>query len=376
MTTKHLVPAILTASALGLGAAFLAVAGPLTPAAGPVASTYKTLTDVEPRIAINAANTPGDGTCVFRITQPGSYYLTGNLTGAPGRVGIIIASNDVTLDLNGYSLRGNSVGSTGITTDSPRSNITVRNGVVTNWIFSGISIQTAPGIGFRGEDLTVSSNGQRGLETSEHSQLVRCFVSNNSGYGIAVGQNSIVTDCVARGNTTYGILAGSGALIRNCEARSNNGEGIVVFTGSTVLNCVATANTLVGIDASSGCLVQGCTATGNTTDGIFINAGCTAIGNVCDGNGAGAGVGAGIHVLGIRSRIEGNNLTNNDRGLDVDGPGNIAVRNTASGNSVANWDIAGNNFGIYINGASHVGFVGASGGASMGSTDPNANFSY
>jgi hypothetical protein len=72
--------AITVVSALILVAtAGLLIAGPLTPPAGPVTSTYKPLSDVEPRIAINAVNTPGDSSSVFLITQPGSYYLTGNV---------------------------------------------------------------------------------------------------------------------------------------------------------------------------------------------------------------------------------------------------------------------------------------------------------
>jgi hypothetical protein len=52
-----------------------------------VASTYKTLSEIEPRIALNQANTPGSASKLFRITQPGSYYLTGNAgrRGLPGR---------------------------------------------------------------------------------------------------------------------------------------------------------------------------------------------------------------------------------------------------------------------------------------------------
>src|SRR6185295_5336210 len=39
--------------------------GPLDPPAGPVAPTGKTLTEVQPRTAVNAANTPGTPTAVF-----------------------------------------------------------------------------------------------------------------------------------------------------------------------------------------------------------------------------------------------------------------------------------------------------------------------
>ena len=51
----------------------------LDPPVGPITSTFKTLTEVEPRIAINATNTPGDADSIYIISQPGSYYMTGNI---------------------------------------------------------------------------------------------------------------------------------------------------------------------------------------------------------------------------------------------------------------------------------------------------------
>lgn len=65
---------------LGAGSA---EAGDLNPPAGPVSPTHKTLTEIEPRTAISMANTPGDADSLFKITQPGSYYLTGNITASP-----------------------------------------------------------------------------------------------------------------------------------------------------------------------------------------------------------------------------------------------------------------------------------------------------
>ena len=64
---------VLGSCLLMFGAASPAFSGSLTPPAGPVAPTP----GPEPRIAINATNTPGDADSVYRIAQPGSYYLTG-----------------------------------------------------------------------------------------------------------------------------------------------------------------------------------------------------------------------------------------------------------------------------------------------------------
>src|SRR4029079_14214982 len=77
--------------------------GPLTPPGAP-APTMKTLDEVEPRIAVNSTNTPGDADSLDKITQPGSYYLTGNITGVFGKMGIEIAANGVTIDLMGFEM--------------------------------------------------------------------------------------------------------------------------------------------------------------------------------------------------------------------------------------------------------------------------------
>src|SRR5437870_1154506 len=74
-------------------------AGDLTPPPGPVAPTMKPLSQIEPRTPISATTTPGDSTCVFRITQSGAHYLTGNITVPVGKNGILIANAQVTLDL-------------------------------------------------------------------------------------------------------------------------------------------------------------------------------------------------------------------------------------------------------------------------------------
>jgi hypothetical protein len=62
-----------------------------------VAPTYKTLHEVEPRVTINATNTPGDDGAIYRITQPGSYYLAENVPGGqPGSAAIVVAAANVT----------------------------------------------------------------------------------------------------------------------------------------------------------------------------------------------------------------------------------------------------------------------------------------
>jgi hypothetical protein len=70
--------------------------GSLTPPGAP-APTFKTLGQIEPGTAITVSD-------AVTTSSPGSYYLTTNTTGSSGDATTITANN-VTLDLNGFTLQ-------------------------------------------------------------------------------------------------------------------------------------------------------------------------------------------------------------------------------------------------------------------------------
>ncbi len=120
---------------------------------------------------------------------------------------------------------------------------------------------------------------------------------------------------------------------------------------------------------------MGCTARSNSQDGIRCLSACLIQGNTCSNNGRSGADGANIHAQAIDNRIEGNNCTSADRGIDVDMAGNFISRNTCSGNAT-NWDVAAGNTILVVQGSSAAAVLGNTGGLAPGSTDPNANFTY
>jgi parallel beta-helix repeat protein len=342
---------------VGIAVTISALAGDLNPPAGPITPTFKTLTEVEPRIAINATNTPGDANSLFKIIQPGSYYLTGNITGAANKHGIEIAASGVTLDLNGFDLAGvagmGSFDGVSATVANLR-NIAVVNGSVRNWGRDGVNLGTVAVTGCRIEGVRADGNVRAGVYAGVRSQIANC--SGGGGqYGVLADDGSTLSNCSASGNTSVGISADEGCLVSYCSAYQNSGDGIFASAGSTVERCTARNNTLRGIVCSSGCTIRE---------------------NTCANNGFGAGNGANINALGADSRIEGNTCTGADRGIEVPDPGNIIIKNTCSGNSV-NWVIvAGNAYGPIVATPAGAAVNGNTAAAALGSADPNANFSY
>ncbi len=340
-----------------LGLIGVCQAGPLAPPAGPVVSTNKTLIEVEPRIAIDATNTPGDGDSLFKVTQPGSYYLTGNIQGVAGKHGIKIAANNVTIDLSGFVMVGGAGSLDGITsTDATVVDVCVRNGSLRNWGNQGIDIfDNATGI------------------------VVESVLVRECSIGIRLGDRARVRLVTASNNTGSGITVGFSSLVVGCIAENNQNPGIFADDGSSIIDCIANANTGAGIKTGSNAIVRGCVAQKNTSHGVQILSNTLVTGVASSNNGVGASTGAGILVTGDGNRIEDNACNGNDRGIDIDGIRNIIIRNTCSANAI-NWTFVGSNhYGPIIDRtavAAPPAITGNSAASALGTTDPNANFTY
>ncbi|MCA9292413.1 MAG: right-handed parallel beta-helix repeat-containing protein [Phycisphaerales bacterium] len=349
-------------------------AGPLDPPAGLIAPTP----GPEPRIAINATNTPGDADSVFHIGQPGSYYLEGNVTGEAAKHGIEIVASGVTIDLNGFDLIGVPESLQGIRVGSSiYSNVSVQNGSVRDWGGAGVLLG---GRNSAVDRVRSSNNGSHGIAALSGT-ITDCAVYDNTGNGILFTFTGAVANCSAEHNSGNGIVVSHSGAVTNCTADQNDGDGFNLGTslgnagGSTISHCSASLNLGNGMALGTGCTAESCSLFANRLDGILLEASCRIVGNACQQSGYLGGTGAGVHATGTDNRIESNNCAGGDLGIKVDAASNFIVRNSCSGNAT-NWDIAAGNVCFVVVGATAPAIFGAAGGTPPGSIDPNANFSY
>ncbi|MGQ0553835.1 MAG: right-handed parallel beta-helix repeat-containing protein [Planctomycetota bacterium] len=287
--------------------------GDTNPPAGPVSGTMKPLSQVEPRTPVESL--PGNATAIRVISQPGSYYLTGNLLGVGGSLsGIEIASSNVSLDLNGFALIGGASSGVGVVATGSFNNIVIRNGLVSGWSITGIITSQAR----NGQIVDVSVEGcNTGMQTGANFLIRGCTARSNTGVGISLGSASTVVDCSSSLNL-HGFSTSSGTGVQILDSLSHDNTSLGIFLngfGGAVRNCVVTNNDGGGITASTGYQI---------------------IGNTCMNNGTLGG--GGIHVNGTDNRVMENNVTGAARGYDIDSSGNFIAGNIASGNTL-NYDI-------------------------------------
>jgi parallel beta-helix repeat protein len=262
---------------LGLHIQTVHAQGSLTPPAPP-GPTMLTLSQVEPRSPVDAIHTPGNGTMEFAITNAGSYYLTTNLFGVSGEGGIGIYTNNVTLDLNGFSLQGASVGNIGIQAFGGTTNVIVQNGLISGWYSDGVYCVAYDSIL---QNLSAAGNGN-GLAIANVCEIKNCTASDNQLNGIAV----VASGCLVSGNvcnennqaninTDGGIVVlGANNRIENNQLAGNTGYGIEIEAILGATNNIVVGNSVQGDGANdyfySTAQIVGPIMTNNAT-GIITN---------------------------------------------------------------------------------------------------------
>lgn len=350
----------IASTALAAGLATSLIAGPLDPPQGTIAPTYKTMNEVEPRIAINAVNTPGDNDntpSVFKITQPGSYYLTGNISVTQARHIIEVAASHVTIDLNGFNINGNAVALSGVRADgSTYRGLVVRNGSIQWCAAHGIHAEFTPSTVL--EDLVVR-HCKEGVRVGNSSRVSGVTIESSTGVGLYCNGGCTVERSMLAENGS-GFSAIGWSTLRSVVAHSNGDDGFTLLFGGAITECVASDNDGDGFWLQNGVTISGCHATGNSAKGIYLSGKCLALNNSCTGNDIG------LYANNAANRIEANHVSDNTTaGIWVAFDNNIIVRNTARGNGT-NYNIAASEYAQIITNP----------GNNFSVTNPWANFAY
>jgi hypothetical protein len=228
--------------------------GSLTPLGAP-APTMKSLDQIEARTAIT--NTAS----LVTISQPGSYYLTQNLTVSAGDA-IDIAANDVTLDLNGFTISSTAASAAGcginFVSFKGNSDITISNGHIKGGVTNNAGVYSGPGFAF---------GIYKSFSYPVNVRVTGVSVSGCLNYGILLGtgNSSVVESCTVQtiGNTGIDASAVSHSTANQCGSYAiyadiatdcygyATGSGIGL-TASTANNCYGYSNGFGdGLDAST-----------------------------------------------------------------------------------------------------------------------------
>lgn len=214
--------------------------------------------------------TPGD------INSPGSYTLIRDIRG-----GISINADDVTLDMNGYSISG-SGGLTGIGIDINGEGVEVFGGSIRNFGMgvrvSGSANVRLHGLRIRATDLAVSAPPPEiGIMIVQSQNVV---VEDNAIYNVGLG--IFVRGGMSRGNRIAGntITAGNNGLLGICynpAPNDPNGPRGDLITGNVINNF----NGGISLsDLSLANVVQGNTIAYKSSDIAFTDESNLAMDNV------------------------------------------------------------------------------------------------
>lgn len=309
----------------------------------------------------------------INLALRGHYVLTSDLeVDTPAAVSVIeVSANSVTLDLNGFTIRGGTVctatgaipnvvtctpggaGSSGVAVaPAPTgrfAGITIRNGNIDGMLNTGIgaiagddviiedvNVRNTSGTGIalplgatlrrssvlltsgsgitagvasRIESILVQASGGSGIFAAPACTVARALTFGNGLHGILVGRDSIVMDSTARGNGGSGVQAAFGSRLSQINASQNGVSGVFFDTEGVVTDSVFIGNSDDGIHCIGVCLVSGNTIRGNGGDGVEILGGGTVLRNVVNVN-----TGFGINTVGGTALYDENNLNGNGTG--------------------------------------------------------------
>lgn len=227
----------------------------------------------------------------FTISAPGSYVVVQDLTIDlnNGTDGIIINTDDVTINLCGYTIRGLPGSGDGILVNGNFENICIHDGIIKDWDDDGIDASQGDNLILK--NLKLNQNGDDGINVDDEAVITDCIADENGGDGFQGDDNCTLTNCVADQSGENGFEFDNGTNFRGCISEDSGADGIEADQGSSFLNCTSRESGNDGFDAEEGSSFTNCNAIAsveagfvenNNGDGLtFIN--CSAFNNGTDG---------------------------------------------------------------------------------------------
>ena len=261
----------------------------LVPATLPTPS-MKTLDQIEARIPITYLP--------YSITNSGSYYLVSNLVGTAFQHGIRLYTNNISINLNGYSLMGVPSSLDGINASLFYNNIHIQNGYISGWGGDGID-----------------------LPYVEHARIDGVVCYTNGGKGILAGNNMVMANCQCIGNSQGGIYGYSDDIIETCTIMNNGRYGIKLYRRGSISDCYFYGN-FNGVETPTESIIKHCTLQTNQNCGILAGRNNVISDNICMNNSTG------IHCYAYGNKVNNNTASKNTVGLSCSGSTNIIDNNT------------------------------------------------
>jgi hypothetical protein len=242
--------------------------------------------------ALAGSVTPGDAPGFpITISVPGTYRLTSNLTVFPERTdGILIAADDVTLDLGGFYIGPGVSGGTGIVTNnSAHTNLVIRNGTIARFS-QGVRLEGNRSVAIAGLRVHGLSDFVA-VVVGDNASITDSSIYDNHAEGIEVGMNSLVTGNLIFDNGAGGIFGGDGSIIsKNTVSGSGGMGGIVCSSFCTINGNVVSSSLSTGITAGAGSIINNNSTTENRGVGIYCELTCSIEANVAIQNGDNEGI--------------------------------------------------------------------------------------
>ncbi len=233
--------------------------------------------EINHALALLGGTVPGDA-AGYPVTLgvSGSYRLTSDLTQSNPTLPVIqVTATDVTIDLNGFAIRG-----------SNTCTLATRN---VNGVLVADSV-TCTGTSLTGHGISGSVDGL----AVRNGKIVGV-----SGRGILAGDYAHIENVQISHTRLDGIRLGAGGVVRNAVVTLSQASGILEGDegGGSYHGITSSRHERMGFEAISWCSVTNSTANWNVFHGFDIRTGCTATGVSASRNGAN-GISSGWALLG------------------------------------------------------------------------------